>query len=431
MSKIVGFLMGQLLCAVAGAASQSPELAGHWQGTLARDGASVAVSFDFTTTPTPAGRFSSDAQRAMDYPLDSVTRGVNGVHFVLGGDMTFDGALMGNTLSGNYRDGEAKGSFTLHRVAPPLLPYRVEPVRMTNGTVTLAATLIEPTGKGPFPAVVLLHGSGPESRWGTNRFIADRLARAGIAALIYDKRGSGESSGDWRTADYEDLARDALAGVALLVARPEIDAARIGLHGHSQGGIVAAAAVHEAPGKIAFVVAEDTVAGPVYEQDLYRVEAALAREFPPDSAVAAMAVYRLFIEVARGLKPYSELSAAEARANGAPWLAWLSLPPEEHWLWPWYLKTGTVDTLTYWRAVKVPVFIAYGEEDAILPVRPTLAALERTLDQTGALYTAVIVPRAQHNLTIHPAPGEKFFFWHAAPGFIDLVVAWVKQTTAN
>lgn len=73
----------------------------------------------------------------------------------------------------------------------------------------------------------------------TNRFIADRLARAVVVALIYDKRGSGGSGGsrgsggDWKTADYEDLARDALAGIALLTNRADVDPARIGLHGHS------------------------------------------------------------------------------------------------------------------------------------------------------------------------------------------------------
>jgi uncharacterized protein len=88
--------------------------------------------------------------------------------------------------------------------------------------------------------------------------------------LIYDKRGSGASTGDWRTSSYEDLANDAIAGIDLLASRSDIDATRIGLHGHSEGAIIAAIAAAASPSKVAFVVAEDTVAGLVRDQDFYR-----------------------------------------------------------------------------------------------------------------------------------------------------------------
>ncbi len=73
---------------------------------------------------------------------------------------------------------------------------------------------------GRHPGVVLLQGRGSETRWGTNRFIADRFARSGIAALTYDKRGSGSSTGDWKSSTYDDLANDALAAIDSLLRDP-------------------------------------------------------------------------------------------------------------------------------------------------------------------------------------------------------------------
>ena len=90
--------------------------------------------------------------------------------------------------------------------------------------------MVLPSGTGPFPAVVFLHGSGAEGRW-ASRFLARRLAEEGFAALIWDKRGVGGSGGSWEESGFEDLAGDAAAAVAFLRSRPEIDPERVGLHG--------------------------------------------------------------------------------------------------------------------------------------------------------------------------------------------------------
>jgi cephalosporin-C deacetylase-like acetyl esterase len=158
---------------------------------------------------------------------------------LLGDSLVFDGRLSANRIVGIFTDNGAKGDFSLRRVATKPLPYDTIDVSFRNGPVTLSGTLCIPRAPGQHPAVVLLQGSGGETRWGTNRFIADRFARAGIAALVYDKRGSGASTGDWKVSSYDDLANDAVAGIDLLASRPDVDAKLIGLHGHSEGGIIA------------------------------------------------------------------------------------------------------------------------------------------------------------------------------------------------
>jgi dienelactone hydrolase len=408
-------------------------LIGHWDGTMIRDGAPLEVSFDFTVSGAQLrGTFTSLTQQAMDYPLASVKADSDMVHLVLGDSLVFDGKLRQNEITGRFTDEDAKGEFTLRRTARTTLPYDSIDVTFHNGVVSLAGTLCSPRTSARHAAVVILQGSGGETRWGTNRFIADRFARKGIAALVYDKRGSGGSSGDWKSSSYDDLADDALAGIDLLASRADIDPKRIGLHGHSEGGIIAPIAAAHAPSKVAFVVAEDTVAGLVRDQDVYRVGRAIRAAGLTESEVEhAMAIYTLMLDVACGRKAYRELEIASRPVRDEKWYAWLAIPPEDSYLWSWYPRIGDLDSLIFWKQVHVPVLLVYGELDKLVPVNESLAKIEAALDTARTPYTAIIAPASQHNLTVRPEEGEPFFWWKSAPGLIDLVAAWVQQRTSE
>ncbi|MEM9412051.1 MAG: alpha/beta fold hydrolase, partial [Planctomycetota bacterium] len=126
-------------------------------------------------------------------------------------------------------------------------PYKSEAVKFENenANVTLAGTLTIPKDGIKHPAVILISGSGPQDRdetlMGHKPFLvlADYLTRRGIAVLRYDDRGTAESTGDFGKATSEDFAEDALAAVKYLATRDDIDPARIGLAGHSEGGLIA------------------------------------------------------------------------------------------------------------------------------------------------------------------------------------------------
>ena len=408
------------------------ELIGHWDGTMVREGARLEVSFDFTTSGTQlVGTFTSLTQQAMDYPLATVTANGAMVHFVLGDSLVFDGKLGTNDITGTFTDDDAKGEFTFHRAVRTILPYDSVDITFHDGAVRLGGTLCTPRSSGRHPAVVILQGSGGETRWGTNRFIADRFARLGIAALVYDKRGSGASTGDWKSSSYDDLARDALAAIDLLASRPDIDPKRIGLHGHSEGGIIAPIAAVQAPAKVAFIVAEDTVAGMVRDQDIYRVSHAIRQAGFTDAEIQqAMRMYLLMLDVACGSKSYRELEIASQPVRDQKWYEWLGIPPADSYLWSWYPKIGNLDSVVFWKQVHVPVLLVYGELDQLVSVDESLTKIEASLDAARTPYTAIIVPGAQHNLTVRPDESGPFFWWKSAPGLIDLVVAWVQQRTA-
>src|SRR5262249_4048650 len=124
---------------------------------------------------------------------------------------------------------------------PRVRLYTEEEVVFASGDVRLAGTLTLPLGPGPHPALVFVHGSGPQRR-GAETVEAARFAQHGIASLAFDKRGTGESTGDWQQSDFDDLADDVLAGVRLLRRDRRIRADKVGLWGISQAGWVMALA---------------------------------------------------------------------------------------------------------------------------------------------------------------------------------------------
>ncbi len=127
----------------------------------------------------------------------------------------------------------------MHRAVASPLSFNERQITCANGDVRLSGTLLTPQSRtSPHPPMVFLHGSGSAPRQ-QFRFLAEHFVGLGYASFIFDKRGSGESTGDWRRATFDDLASDALACIVALKTAGDVDTDRIGLLGQSQGGWVA------------------------------------------------------------------------------------------------------------------------------------------------------------------------------------------------
>jgi pimeloyl-ACP methyl ester carboxylesterase len=423
------FAVGALLIA-GNASAQSTKLDGRWQGALERDGAAMTVQFDFQTGPgTVTGRFTSKTQRVLEYPLDTVEYSGATIHWVLGGSLIFDGTVSSLGIDGTFQEGPAHGTFSLKRVPPDPVPYRREEVTFRATNAFLSGTLMRPQGAGAHPGIVFLHGSGPEIRWGTSFFFADCFARSGIAALVFDKRGAGKSTGDWKAVTYDELAGDYLAAVRFLQAQSGVNPKQVGIFGHSQGGTISPL-IAAKPGAVAFVIAAAAIGtGLIYTQDLYRTRNFLEDEgFTEPELSRAMALYARWINVARTGEGWHELDPAMADAKNEKWFRALRLPQKkDDWLYKWYPPVGNFNPLPFWEQVKVPVLLIYGELDRNTPVAPSLAGISQALRKAGNTdYTPIIIPGAAHNLTIQWQKGKPFFWWYGAPGYADLLTAWVR-----
>jgi dienelactone hydrolase len=255
--------------------------------------------------------------------------------------------------------------------------YAEQAVSFTSHGVTLSGTLLVPPGPGPHPAVVFVHGSGPDWRE-PYRSLGDYFARNGIAALIYDKRGVGASEGDWRLASFEDLADDAIAAVQLLRSNPEIDASRVGLWGISQGGwIVPLAATRSSD--VAFIIPVSGSGVSPAVQELWRIGNNLRfRELSPAAIAIGLKANHMF---------YSLKSLAER--------GWITLPPAI-----WFRSLDLwMDPSAIWERVQQPVFGIWGEIDGLVPTSESVELVRGALDRGGNdRYTLRVFAGADHDL---------------------------------
>ena len=417
------------LVGVSSAAQRSIE--GHWEGVLVREGAELPVSFDFTSAAAGlTASFNSPTQRAIGIPLRKVTYIAPKVHFELVGDTTtfiFDGELAGYTITGQFREGEAQGTFSVKRTETRPPTFKHEEVSFRNGEVTLSGTMLLPLTKGPHPAVVFLHGAGPEGRY-ASRFLAQYLTRYNIAALIYDKRGVGKSTGDWKRSDFNDLAEDAIAGIHLLQQSKEINPRQVGLYGHSQGGMIAPLTASRSK-DVAFIISGAGSAVPVYESEINSITSQIrAKGISGNDLAEATEFIKLWVNVMRTGQGWEQFDPAVEKARGMKWFPMLHMPPKDHWIWAFHKRIYDYNAADYWAQVSIPVLVIYGERDLYVPLAQTYLNVDRALSKAkNRDYTILVLPRASHAFTIERETGQPFEWSRLASGFPDLLTAWINQ----
>jgi hypothetical protein len=327
----------------------------------------------------------------------------------------------------------------------PPFPYVSEEVTVPNtkAGITLAGTLTLPKGAGPFPAAVLITGSGPENRdeaiFGHKPFLvlADALTRRGIAVLRLDDRGTGKSTGDFAKATQGDFVGDALSAVADLKDRKEIDTKKIGMVGHSEGALIAARAAMESP-DVAFVVMLEGPGVPC-DQVLYQQAALILKASgASDEAVAAKhaeqeqifsilrkerdddAAVKQILEVLKRFEPAGTPEMAlEAYAKNV--------------VSPWFRRFIDLDPRITLKKVKCPVLAVGGSRDLQVPPEENLKAIEEALKAGGnTRVTVKELPGLNHLLQTAKTglPAEYSTIEETmAPEALKVVGDWILSTT--
>ena len=287
--------------------------------------------------------------------------------------------------------------------APPRTARRVdvekhEDVRFPSGEIRLAGTLITPITGTRHPAIILVHGSGPQNRESILPF-ARFLVRHGMAVLGYDKRGVGDSTGDWNTASYDDLAGDVIAAFEYLKTRTDIDSSQIGLLGVSQAGwIMPLAAVRARD--LAFLISISGAGIPGAETtiDQARNEMTALGMKPQivDDIVALMKLQYEFARTGQGWDQYlSARKQLAARLGGTPPDTFPATP--DH---PWMQLIQRLlfyDPASTLRQLQVPTLALFGELDNNIMAEKNRAAWEAALKAGGHRdYTLRVLPKANH-----------------------------------
>ncbi len=464
-------------------AAQQPtpgDLVGAWSGVLQSPaGQQLRIRVDFTLVDgNPAATMTSVDQGNAQIPVASVTLDGAAVALAMpiiqGG---YEGTLAadGASIEGTFRQAGVEMALLLERMTDeeeatatrrpqdPVepYPYRVDAVSYPNpeGGHTLAGTLTLPDGEGPFPAVILISGSGPQDRdealAGHRPFLvlSDHLTRRGIAVLRFDDRGVGESTGDFASATSLDFASDVRAGVAWLKTRTDVDASAIGLAGHSEGGLIAPLVAVESD-DVAFIV---LMAGPgiTGEQILYAQGALIARaQGATEEQIARNRAQQERIFAILGAEPDSErareqveavvreqiaaLSDAERAAMGISDAASLEQTVRAQAtqvVTPWFRFFLSYDPAPVIERVRIPVLAINGENDLQVPHEENLREIEAALRRGG-----------NERFEIHALSGLNHLFQHSETGSpaeyatlaetwsvdsMELIADWILRTVAR
>ena len=425
-----GWTVALALFALVGCApiSHAADIAGTWTGTWTKNGDALPVGVTFLRSDGGvSGSFDSDALQVAGIPFRQVSYAPPNVHFVLAGDAstsTFDGTLKGDVVEGTFVEGEARGSFRLIRTPAAQPAIQAREITFNNGDVKLAGTLLLPSAAGPHPAIVFLHGSGAEGRW-ANRYLAERFAKAGFAALIYDKRGVGQSTGDWHNAGFEELAGDALAGIRFLQARPEVDKMKIGIYGHSQGGTLAPLVAARAE-DLAFIIGSAAGGIDPAAMEEYSVGNSIGiSALPPDEAADARSFVHAIVDVAYRGKPRKDLDAVAVRFRNRAW--YFSPPPADDYYWSFARRIAAYRPTDYWRQAKAPVLLLFGNKDERVPPAESSRAIVAALRQGGnKAVTLRMFPNADHTFSL-PTPNGG---WPKhVQNYATIMIVWAREKT--
>lgn len=462
---------------IAGLFFKAPPLTGEeeiFEGTLKVGGIEIRLVFHLFKQKdgTYLGTMDSPDQGAKDIPLDEVSVKDDIVRLEYkAAKMVYEGKRDkdGKEITGELIQGQ-KFPLTLKKVAKaketrrpqtPLKPYPYEEIEVAyenkKGGIKLAGALTVPKSKGPFPAVLLITGSGAQDRdetiFGHKMFLvlADYLTRKGVAVLRVDDRGVGGSTGKTSESTSADFADDVLAGVEFLKGRKEINAAQIGLMGHSEGGIIAPLVASRSKG-IAFIV---LLAGTGLPGDeiLYLQGAAILKVAGADAdqlAKQKALQERMFALVRQekdnavaekklraALEEHISKLTKEKKQEGADTLAGLAGVEGQvkMVLSPWFRHFLDYDPRPALRKVTCPVLALNGEKDLQVPAEVNLKAIAAALKEAGNKdVTTLELPSLNHlfqtcktgSVTEYGQIEETI-----APAALESIAKWILKRTGE
>lgn len=441
MKKFTTILLAAMLCFIAATAQ---DITGQWNGALNIQGTQLRLVLHI-----------SKSEAGFSSTMDSPDQGANGIPVT---STAFENATLKfeiANLQAKYEgllsaDGIITGTFTQGGQSFPLVlsrqvaekkiivrsqepvkpyPYYSEDVSFENkeANIRLAGTLTLPQQLGKFPAVILISGSGPQNRdeelLGHKPFLvlSDYLTRNGIAVLRYDDRGTAASTGNFKTATSADFATDAEAAIAYLMSRKEIDVKKIGLAGHSEGGLIAPM-IAARNKDVAYII---LLAGPgikgdallllqekliakasgATEEDIKKTELTNSKAF--EMVNSATSTEKLQTDLTNYLKQTirenlnAEIPAgmseddfikAQVKQICSPWMQY-------------FIKYDPTPAL---EKTKCPVLALNGEKDLQVPPKENLAAIQKALKKAG-----------NKKATVQELPGLNHLFQQCKTGAPD------------
>lgn len=464
-THIIAFIIGLLVANTLFAQN----ITGQWNGILKVQGTQLRIVFNINKTEAGfSSTMDSPDQGAKGIPVTS-TSFENSTLKIIASNLgvEYQGTLGNdNIIIGNFK--QAGMSFSLNlskgtteaqkpvRPQEPKKPYPYSDEEVTfentKAGIKLAGTLTLPAKDGNFPAVILITGSGPQNRdeelMGHKPFLvlSDFLTRNGIAVLRFDDRGTAASTGDFKTATSVDFASDVEAGVAYLQTRREIDKKKIGLLGHSEGGIIAPMVASNSK-DISFIVllAGTGIPGDqllLLQQSLIGKASGASDEILKkarsinleifDRVVKAKSTDQLKVDMTSYFKKVLAEKENAFMLQGMPEDDFIKLQVSQTTS-PWMLHFIKYNPAVALAKVKCPVLAISGEKDLQVPPKENLEAIKSALLKGGnTKVTTIKFPGLNHlfqecktGLPTEYSTIEQTF----SPIALNKILKWIKSQT--
>ena len=439
---------------------------GIWEGTLSVGQIKLRVLFKIhSVNDTLKVSFDSPDQGTKDIPANLV-EAVNDSILIevpsIGGK--YEGLLsaQSDSLHGNWKQGPYTIPLKMHRIEKvkevlrpqepkPPFPYREEEVTFENkkDSVKFAGTLTLPQGEGPFPAAILITGSGAQNRneelLGHKPFLvlSDYLTRNGIAVLRYDDRGVGGSTGNVSQSTTKSFAGDVLQAVEYLRIRKEIDSKKIGLIGHSEGGVVAPLAASQSS-NIAFIVLMAGTGVTGEEIMLPQIESMEQMVNAPAAEIhAKLQMYKKYFDLLKA-NVDTIVFAEKRRAMASEYISHLSDSTSKtktvvnveselnRMNYPWFRFFLSYDPKTALRKVRCPVFAINGEKDRQVLAALNLQNIEKALKKGKNKKYTIKEFKGLNHLFQHSQTGSQMEYGKieetVAPEVLDAISDWIIKT---
>ena len=459
-----------LIFVVTFGSAYGQEITGQWNGVLKVQAMQLRIVFNITKSGAGySSTMDSPDQGAKGIPVTTTTFENSRLKLEIpAARIEYAGELKGLEIVGTFKQSgmefpltltrnqvEKKETFRPQNPAKPY-PYLSEEVTFQNSkaNIMLAGTLTLPKKEGKFPAVVLITGSGPQNRdeelMGHKPFLvlSDYLNRQGIAVLRFDDRGVGQSKGEFKNATTVDFATDVESAIAYLKKRNEILPGKIGLVGHSEGGIIAPMVAAQ-PGMANFIVllAGTGIRGDqllLLQQELVAKAAGAADAEIQKTREINLGAFEIVIKSASAeaaksdLRNYLTAAIQKMPADGKP----KGITDEEFITMqlnqvtaPWMYYFIRYDPSKALEKVKCPVLALNGEKDLQVPAKVNLPAIEKALKKGGnKQFTTKELPGLNHLFqecktgapTEYAGIDQTF-----SPVAMDLVAKWILLQAKN
>ena len=442
-------------------------ITGQWNGILKVQGTQLRVVFNINKAESGyTSTMDSPDQGAKGIPVTSTNFENSTLKLTVSNlGVEYQGTLESdNVIVGNFKQAGmsfplnlSKGTIETEKLVRPQepkkpYPYYDEEVTFENAKagIKLAGTLTLPKKEGLFPVVILISGSGPQNRneelMGHKPFLvlSDFLTRNGIAVLRFDDRGTAASTGDFKTATSADFASDVEAGVAYLQTRKEIDKKKIGLMGHSEGGIIAPMVASNSK-DISFIVLLAGTGIPGDRLLLLQEELIFKASGMSDNKLQIIKrINSLVFELVKKSNSVDQLTADLTKLLNQEVRNYPDRPgniSEDDFVKaqvnevvnPWMVNFIKFDPAIALTKVKCPVLAINGEKDLQVPPKENLEAIKSALSKGGNTKVTIIeLPGLNHlfqecktGLPAEYSTIEQTF----SPTALDEILKWIQIQT--